>query len=204
MKKEIETIIFDFGEVLAHLNFPHWIEIMQQINPDIDQSSFDIQHHRLNTLFSKGLISGDEMVNEYRLFLNSPMMSIQQIKRIHNSLFIDGKMRTVQLLPHLSQRYKLYGLSNTDPWHVEYLTSLMPGLSEYFVDKIYSYEAKSLKPEIEIFTYFQKRTGIIFSNTIYFDDYAPNIERGISLGINSVLVTGEEQLYKYISNTLLK
>lgn len=203
MQQKIDNIIFDLGEVLIRLDFPHWLKTLQAKNPAIQTSDYELHYQQVNNPFSKGLIDENFYAAQYRSFLNDPDISLFDIKTIHSSLFVNGCTRSADLLPRLAERYKLYVLSNTDPWHIDYLKHFIPGYQHQFTERVYSYETHSLKPDKAIYDTFRERTGIDFTRTLYFDDMQANIDMGKMLDLTSILVTDEDLLYNYIENNLL-
>lgn len=197
-----KNIVFDLGNVLIRLNFPYWLAQMQEKNPAITHADFDQFLNRYNLPFSTGNLSEEEMERAYRQFLNTPDLPLWEIKTLHSALFIDGYTKSTNLLPMLAARYQLYVLSNTDPWHIETIQKIIPEYSSVFTQRVYSYDTQSLKPHPEIFTTFQTITGITFTETIYVDDLAPNIQTGKDFGLQSTLVTSEDQLYQLLCATL--
>lgn len=199
----MKNIIFDLGNVLIRLNFNHWLKVMQKYNNNItmDKLNSFIDIHTLP--FNESSISEREIMERYIEFLNCPHLSSNELKEIHCSLFVDGPTKSTTLLNELSNKYNLYVLSNTDPWHVERLSILIPGFNQLFKKKIFSYDAKAIKPDIKIYDYLITQTNINIKESIFFDDTKENVDKGNAIGLQSVIVNNEDELFTYIKQNLL-
>lgn len=94
----------------------------------------------------------------------------------------------------LRKRYRIYLLSNTNPimWEgvlADEFAKLTPMRREdYFDGMVTSFEAKSAKPDAEIFRYTARTLGIRPEETLFFDDSQANVDAARALGFNAVLV----------------
>jgi HAD superfamily hydrolase (TIGR01509 family) len=86
--------------------------------------------------------------------------------------------------------HRLFLLSNTNPWHVEYFWDRYPVFAT-FRDRVFSHEERRAKPEPEIYAAAARRFGIEPSRTIYLDDRPENVAAGAAAGWNSILYSGQ-------------
>lgn len=90
-----------------------------------------------------------------------------------------------QSLAAVSGAVPMLLLSNTSRLHKEYLLRTF-SIFRHFEDGVYSYSARSSKPEEAIFRQTIERFDLDPPSTLYIDDLAPNIETARRLGFDVV------------------
>ena len=88
------------------------------------------------------------------------------------------------LIEALHGHYPLYLLSNTNCLHHEYLVREY-GVFENFADGVFSYRAKLMKPEPEIFALALRQFGVEAGSTVYLDDLPANVEAARAVGLRA-------------------
>jgi putative hydrolase of the HAD superfamily len=91
-----------------------------------------------------------------------------------------------QSLAALAGQVPLYLLSNTSGLHKDYLLRTFP-IFRHFADGVYSYSARSSKPEEAIFQQAIERFDLDPALTFYVDDLEPNIATARRLGFDAFL-----------------
>jgi HAD superfamily hydrolase (TIGR01509 family) len=202
VNRKYDTLIFDLGGVLWYLDYKKFLDEIHAHNPEVEED--DLNSFLLNTvqLFGRDAITEEVFLNQYRAFLNHNELAKEEIYRIHCTLLHKGPTSVVNVLPDLKKTYKLCLLSNTDRWYVRYVNRVCPLIAEVFDWKIFSFDAQGIKPEDGIFFYMKQKTSIDFSTSIFFDDSKENVEKGIKLGITSIMVENEDMLIQYIGDVL--
>ena len=110
----IDTIIFDFGDIFINLDKQATIDGLQRLgltswNEDLDQ---------LNISFEKGEISRDNFLLGIQKHI--PNASIEEILVAWNAVLLDFPLYRLEFLQLLSQKYRLFLLSNTDSIHINH------------------------------------------------------------------------------------
>lgn len=89
-------------------------------------------------------------------------------------------------LQSLTGKVPFYLLSNTSGLHKNYLLRTFP-IFRHFADGVYSYSARSSKPEEAIFRQAIEKFDLDPALTLYVDDLEPNIETARRLGFDAFL-----------------
>ena len=89
-----------------------------------------------------------------------------------------------RLVEALHGHYPLYLLSNTNCLHHEYVAREYE-VFEKFADGVFSYRAKLMKPEPEIFALAIRQFGVEPGSTVYLDDLSANVEAARAAGLRA-------------------
>lgn len=192
-EKVIRNIVFDFGGVLVDL--------------DRDES--------VRRFLALGVHDADELLDPYLqrdIFydLEVGRLSAEQFELVLSERYgrpfsheevghaIMGFLRALprykyEYLRQLSERYRLFILSNTNPYIMERVEhhSLFAGdtgLSGYVEHLYASYRVGMLKPDLALYHYLLDDAGLIPEETLFLDDGVKNIEAAESIGIQGLLV----------------
>ena len=98
-----------------------------------------------------------------------------------------------------ADQYALYYLSDTNPWHLDYLLAHDP-LLPHFKSGTTSFEAKALKPDRTIYEFAARKHAFLPEEAIFIDDRAANVEGAKAAGYTGLHyvpdqhTTFEEQL----------
>ena len=183
---QTEAYLFDLGNVLAgfdHMRFcrglarktPHWRE------EDIHRIVFQ---EGINGRFETGLLSGIEFYEELRDCLRLSLSRVE-LQHLWCDIFWENPGMG-SLLEALHKRARLILVSNTNPWHLDYVRNRY-NLLRRFDSLILSYEIGALKPHARIFEAALKAAGCAPDRCLYFDDIEAHVQAADRLGIPSVL-----------------
>jgi putative hydrolase of the HAD superfamily len=89
-----------------------------------------------------------------------------------------------RLVETLHDHYPLYLLSNTNCLHHEYVAREYE-VFEKFADGVFSYRAKLMKPEREIFALAIRQFGVEPGSTVYLDDLSANVAAARAAGLRA-------------------
>jgi putative hydrolase of the HAD superfamily len=199
----IDTIIFDFGDIFINLDKEATPLALKKLGLKEWNSNLDA----LNLDFEKGKISEMEFIIGLQNYI--PNASIHQIREAWNAILLDFPLYRLEFLQMLSQKYRLFLLSNTDSIHIERFQH-KAGISFYrdfyqCFEKVYfSYELGMRKPEPEIFEFIIKEHNLLPKNTLFVDDNLQNIESAEKLGIQVwYLQKGEEDVIDIFANKII-
>ena len=91
-------------------------------------------------------------------------------------------------------------LSNTCEAHWEFVTDgRFKFLNEYFDEIVLSYEAKSMKPDANIYQVAIEKSGVAAEEIFFMDDRQENVEGALAAGIDAVHFTHGHRLAKQLS-----
>ena len=179
----INSIIFDFGDVFINLEKEKSIEEFKKLGLEGPNEELLIQ----NDLFEKGQITDIQFVESFHKFI--PNASIEEITKAWNSVIGDFPLYRLEFLQLLSNKYRLFLLTNTDSIHINRFEHKV-GMSFYsdfyrcFEKVYYSYEMGMRKPQPEIFTTILNKHDLSPKRTLFVDDKKENTDVAESLGLH--------------------
>jgi glucose-1-phosphatase len=181
----IRNVIFDLGKVLIDFDFDLAIRKL-------------VQHHQVDPLrlfalfrdtqlarkWDSGALSGDEFhaAIQKTLGIDLPLTTLVPI---WNEIFSE-KPEMVRLYHNLAAHFPALVLSNTNPWHAEYLKTHYPWLGQkgHFIA---SCQAKRMKPDQELFQQALDLLGAQAQETLYVDDIPEFVESACLMGIQGIV-----------------
>ena len=199
----IDTIIFDFGDIFINLDKEATPLALKKLGLKEWNSNLDA----LNLDFEKGKISETQFILGFQNYI--PNASIHQIREAWNAILLDFPLYRLEFLQMLSQKYRLFLLSNTDSIHIERFQH-RAGISFYrdfyqCFEKVYfSFELGMRKPDSAIFEFVIKEHNLLPKNTLFVDDNLQNIESAEKLGLQVWhLQKGEEDVIDLFANKII-
>jgi len=199
----INTIIFDFGDIFINLDKQATVDGLKNLgltewNEDLD---------RLNIQFEKGLIKRDDFL--FGIQKHIPNASIDEILEAWNAVLTDFPLYRLEFLQMLSEKYRLFLLSNTDSIHIEKFeqTSGQSFYTDFYrcFDKVYfSFEMGMRKPDSEIYLSLLNKHDLQPKRTLFVDDKKENTDAALALGINVWnLQVGKEDVVDLFNKDIL-
>lgn len=178
----IEAIIFDFGDVFINLEKQKSIDEYKKLG--LDGPNEDLISH--NDLFEKGKINENQFLECFKKYI--PKATNEEIIAAWNSLIGDFPLYRLEFLQMLSNKYRLFLLTNTDSIHINCFEE-NEGMSFYtdfyrcFEKVYYSYEMGMRKPQPEIYTTILSKHNLSPNKTLFVDDKKENTDAAAALGI---------------------
>lgn len=184
--QKIKTAALDIGEVCIHINIA---PAMEKLGIDTKSETYTRLMEYCD-LMEWGRITGEEFLDRMDE-LSGKKFSRSELIDIWNSIMsgnVDGMAEAVARAAARGWRF-IY-LSNTNPIQMEYFLK-HNDFCHFFSGRIFSYEAKSMKPDAGIYKAFEDQFGI---PDVYFDDRQGNIDAAEKRGWNAQLFTSATQL----------
>lgn len=200
----INTIIFDFGDVFINLDKQATMDALKDLglsewNEDLDQ---------LNLKYELGSISEEDFLFGIQKHTNNA--SIEEISKAWNAILLDFPLYRLEFLQMLSEKYRLFLLSNTDAIHIDTFEQ-KSGVSFYSAfyqcfEKVYfSYEVGMRKPNAEIYNYLLDNHGLQAKQTLFIDDKKENTDAASALGFQVWnLQVGEEDVVDLFDKKIIQ
>lgn len=196
--KGIRNIIFDLGGVLLDLDFMAAMEKFRKLGADIHPSDFrHALEHPLFLEFEKGEVPAAVFRIRIRELLHGVNLSDREIDEAWCSILGSVPPGKVELLKKLAMHYRLFLFSNTNAIHIEHFCNLFE--KEYrfpfeslFEKSFYSHILQARKPEEAAFEKVIALAGVLPGETLFVDDFRPNVDGGARLGLRG---------YHYIAGT---
>ena len=206
----IKNILFDLGGVIVDLQRHKCVEAFERLGlqnaPDYfgeyaqkgifmaiedGSASADEFHATLRSLLPEG--TTDAQIDEaFEEFLKGiPVSRLEALRKLRNA------------------GYRIYLLSNTNPimWDGKLDKFFrQEGLcrEDYFDGMVTSFDAKSAKPDTEIFKFLVKQTGIKPEETLFFDDSDKNTHAAAALGFQTETIAPGTEFTHYLPNECVK
>jgi glucose-1-phosphatase len=201
----IQNIIFDLGGVILNIDYQKAITGLQNIGiHDFDKLYTLSGQTKLFDNYDKGLITPAEFRDGIRKATHTNM-SDEAFNNAWNLMLVDIPNERIQLLNNLKKKFKTFLLSNTNEIHLECLFDYMnknfklKNLDPLFYKTHYSCRIHMRKPDSEIYLHVLNDSKLIASETLFIDDFQPNIDSALKLGIHGYCLQNETSLTELLS-----
>jgi HAD superfamily hydrolase (TIGR01509 family) len=179
----IDNVVFDIGWVLVRFDYQPLIDLLAAHGaPQRDRNSvmdgIGLEDHETGRLSGAGLLQ--------RLAgLATQPPSLAQLEAQWVGMF-ELEKHMYQLARDLSERHRVYLLSNIGDLHWAHLSSTFR-LHEIGHGALLSYEAGVMKPHERIYSEAERRFGLDPAKTVFIDDRADNIDSARSRGWHGIV-----------------
>ncbi len=183
----IRTIIFDFGNVLAHFSHRKAAEQLAAYGPPgltADAVLDFVFKGDLEPRFEVAAIDGPGVLALLRKELGLGG-SDDELAHAASDMFSDND-DILTAIPHLREKYRLVLLSNTNEYHYRHFRARYAAALDHFHHLITSHEVRLRKPDPAIFRHAQELAHCRPDEVLYVDDLAANIEAGRAAGWNTI------------------
>ena len=192
MRASIEVILFDLGGVLVELGeSPIPSDWLPENNIFTLSDWFSSE---TAILFEKGSITAQVFAEKIKKDLTieaSPKIIIEHFTQWPIGLFPGAE----ELLQNLNLGYRLAVLSNTNELHWPRIIEEFK-IPSYFEKIFASHLLNKAKPELSIFQHAINELKVEPASILFLDDNLKNVEASRKLGIQSLQVTGIQQIQK--------
>lgn len=179
----INAIIFDFGDVFINLDKQATLDGLKNLgishwNEDLNQ---------LNLQYEVGSISGEYFLSGIQKHTNDA--SIEDIRKAWNAILADFPLYRLEFLQMLSQKYRLFLLSNTDAIHIDTFeqktgTSFYSDFYQCFEKVYFSFEIGMRKPNPDVYNFVLDQNGLQAKQTLFIDDKKENTDAAEAIGLH--------------------
>ena len=195
----IKFVYFDLGNVI--LNFSHQ-RMVDQVAAVADVTTNIVQQHmfdnELENRYETGELNSIEFHNEFCKLIEK-QCDMQDFLIACGDIFWLNKP-TLPILSQLAQLDIGRGiLSNTCEAHWSFAMQRFPAIKQLLPLCVTSYQAKSMKPDNEIYKIAIEKAGVLPSEIFFTDDKPENVQAAQKAGINAELFTSANQLLRDLS-----
>ncbi|MGA9639486.1 HAD family hydrolase [Flavobacterium sp.] len=200
----IEAIIFDFGDIFINLDKPATFEGLKKLG--LKEWNEDLDH--LNHQFEMGKISKDNFLTGIQK--HCPHATLDEILKTWNAILLDFPLYRLEFLQMLTQKYRLFLLSNTDAIHIERFQkkageTFYSDFYRCFEHVYFSYEIGMRKPNVEIYEYVLRNHSLSAEKTLFVDDKKENTDAAKTIGLQVWnLQVGEEDVVELFEKKIIK
>jgi putative hydrolase of the HAD superfamily len=204
----IETIIFDYGNVIFDIDHQLTINAFTQLGVQKEDGFFS--HLKQNPLFDNfetGEISAAEFREGIRKIANIQLTD-QQIDEAWNTLLLGIRDGYLEYLLEVKSKVNTYLLSNNNEIHYEWIINYLkskhqvPDMSSFFIKDYYSHLMGMRKPNANIFEFVINTHQLNPSTTLFIDDSPQHLETAKKLGLKTHLMLRSETLQEVVSKYL--
>ena len=189
------AIIFDLGKVIVE--FDHMTlcnNIGRRSSTPAEAVFRGIFGSAIEKDFDSGGLSPEAFHEAVLRLLHSPL-TMPELARLWSDIFslhpgID------MLIEQLKPRFRLFCLSNTNPWHYTWCRDRFP-VMRLFEGLILSYEERCCKPGLKIYERALARMGEEPHDCLFIDDMQENVLGARGAGMQAVQFTGLAGLRAY-------
>lgn len=180
MSKQIDTVIFDVGWVLVHLDFQPLLGNFRHSAPHYTikevAAAIDLEAHE------RGEIAGAALLD--RLHGLTPEADRDLVKHGWLNMFQPVEPM-FDLARSLGDRYRVHLLSNVGDLHWAHLNAQydLCGLVD---DALPSFQAGVMKPHAEIYRIAEERFELVPQRTVFIDDLEPNVQAARQRGWHAI------------------
>lgn len=190
--QNIKNIIFDLGGVILNIDFKQTELAFAKLGVGNFNAYYTLQS--VSPLFEQlelGLITPEVFYDQFRKIV-TVSLSNKEIEEAWNALLIDFPPERIKWLKEISEKYKIYLLSNTNKIHYDAFMKLFENqigkssFNDYFIKAYYSHKINLRKPSIKSFEFVLEKENLIAEETLFIDDSETNIGAAKKVGLNTI------------------
>ena len=184
----IKNLVFDFGGIIADFEFSRALAAFERVGLKNPAEYLDSYHQRgFFRELESGRIGADEFVRRLGECAGREVSYAEAREAWLGFFLLPVPLERLACLEELRRDYRLYVLSNTNPFVMDWARSseFSPAgkpLDAYFDKLFLSYEMKCMKPDRAIFDRMAAEAPLVPAETLFIDDSAANAAAGAALG----------------------
>lgn len=180
----INTIIFDFGDVFINKDKSAKESALKQLG----LANWDTELEKLEKKLETGKIDEEKFLKSLQEYI--PNAPVEKIKDAWNAEIGNFPLYRLEFLQKLTENYRLFLLSNTDPIHLEKFendagASFYSDFYQCFEKVYFSHEIGYRKPEEEAYNYLINNHDVQPKRTLLVDDKKFNTDVAEALGFQT-------------------
>ncbi len=184
----IKNIVFDLGNVLYEIDYPHWRERWQQLADKYEVGSMQERREQFRELahpYERGEVSSQQFLEalEKELFQGA---GHDELKDTWNALLVGMVADRHALIEKLAQNYNIYLLSNNNELHYEGCYPPFQPTEALFTKAYFSHLIKRRKPESDIYEFLFEDASIRPEESIFVDDLEENALAAEEHGMSTI------------------
>ena len=179
----IRNVVFDIGQVFVRLNHRPFLGLLSE--KGIDASNIDTLLERISfNDHETGRIDGGTMLARFAGLASTPISATELHAKWVDMFELQSRM--VDLAHRLSERYRVYLLSNIGDLHWAHI-SREYRLHHVGHGALLSYLAGVMKPHEGIYVEAERRFALEPAATVFIDDRAENIAAARARGWHGIV-----------------
>ncbi len=190
--QHINTIIFDLGGVLLHIDFSRTAAAFAR-HGFHGFNDLYTQHHAVDIFqqLETGKLSPAAFCEAFRAASGIQLPDTTIIES-WNALLVEFPQERIQWLDAIRNRYRVFLFSNTNRIHYEHFTAMFSrqtggrNFDDWFEKAYYSHEMGLRKPNADSFEYIIREQQLDTASTLFIDDTLANIESARQTGLQAI------------------
>jgi len=200
---EIDTIIFDLGEVIVDLDPQAVIEEFSRLTSGRGK---DLRELIVGSpylyRYETGQIDDAQFVDEINQLFDS-QISLSDFEYAWNLMIKGISSGRLELMQKLMETHRVLILSNTNAMHERYFDSMVMNLAgkpmkDFAHTAYYSHLIGYRKPNADIYEFIIEDQGFDPKRSLFLDDKIENIEAARGVGINAEQVQFPDQIFEIL------
>ncbi len=193
----VKTLVFDFGGVVIQLNHSRAVSAFRRLGLENADKILDKYHQKGIFLdLETGKISADTYLEELGAMCHR-QLTWEEVEAAWLAFVEPVSVSLLNQIRSLRKKYKLYLLSNTNPFVMHWARSSRlseAGLPlDVYFDKLFlSYQMGMAKPERRIFEKMVAEGNFLPSEAVFIDDSETNLSASRELGFQTFCPRPEE------------
>lgn len=189
----IKNLVFDFGGVVVDIYWEDAVKEFARLGlPDASQT---IDRYKQKGIFldlEEGRIDAETFIDKLSMMAGHSL-TYDEVEGAWRAFFRHVSEKRMAMLERLHGKYRMYVLSNTNPFVMGWARShrfTADGKSlDYYFDKLFlSYKLGMSKPSPAIFKTMIDEARLVPQETLFVDDGESNIKTADSLGFKTLYV----------------
>lgn len=200
----IKNIIFDYGNVIFHIDFNKVAEAWKQLG--ITNAHEFYGHRQQDDVFNAlecGQITPEAFRERIRELTKKPDLTDAQIDGAWNAIFVGIPEGNHELLAKLKGKYRTFLLSNINAIHYDYVHKYlkaefgMENNDQLFEKVYYSHLMGKRKPDAGIFEQVLEENNLDPAETLFIDDSPQHLDTAKKLGMQTYLMTAPDSIQQF-------
>ncbi len=187
--QKIDTVVFDIGRVLVHLEFSRLLKFLSEHGVDVEHVDALLERMDLSG-YERGEFDGDALIARIASLGRRPMAPAA-LREHWVGVFIP-QPPMLALARALAGTHRVYLLSNIGDLHWDYLDREL-GVETLGHGALPSFRARAIKPEPAIFRRAEQLFGLDPARTVLVDDLQPNAEGARRCGWHAIVHENHER-----------
>lgn len=189
MTQAIDTVVFDIGRVLVHLEFERLLGYLSEHGVEVGDIGGLLRRMDL-VAYERGEFDGAALLERISSLGRRPMAA--DVLQAHWVGVFIPQRPMLELVRALTGTHRVYLLSNIGDLHWEYLDREL-GVERLGHGALPSFRARAVKPEPAIFRRAEEMFGLEPSRTVLVDDLATNVDGARRCGWQAILHESHER-----------
>ena len=189
----IKAIIFDWGNVIEHIDSDKFIDKMSKVL-EVEPTKFQEVELKNRLKHDLGQINTPQFISNINKEINTNITQESYYELIEKWKIMILNKELLKIIKNLKKEYKIFLLSNNSPPVLKKIKE--KNIDKYFDKMLFSFQTKTKKPDPKFFREILKKTNLTPENCLMIDDRKDICESAKNFGMKYIVFKNNEQLKK--------